>query len=263
MQAESQSSIVSISVRVRNLGLSNEAIQAWDLQPHEYITLLIRYLSGYKAHDNIISEPVRSLDIEFRVGVSNQHKPTVDQAMAAFAKGSDSHGTKEIENHQSQPHNKNLDFHGIFISSSLNEFMNGQFISLLKIRHRMGNGWDGAKRFYQDNQGKAGAALDIPSHKIHDVSGNYYFESSSNQEGLSAMATSDHIYEAKNNQLSFPLIAMQFFMRYLTRCTEFCLVCHDNTEEKFGALKPFVCSKPLCLYQVSTIKIMEMLSADV
>jgi hypothetical protein len=26
---------------------------------------------------------------------------------------------------------------------------------------------------------------------------------------------------------------------------------HDRTQDKFEALKPYVCSKPLCLYQVS------------
>jgi ubiquitin-conjugating enzyme E2 Q len=42
-------------------------------------------------------------------------------------------------------------------------------------------------------------------------------------------------------------------MRYLLRCTEFCLVCHDKIEGGFEALKPYVCSKPLCLYQYMSL----------
>lgn len=38
-------------------------------------------------------------------------------------------------------------------------------------------------------------------------------------------------------------------MRYLLRCTEFCLVCHNKIEGGFEALKPYVCDNPLCLYQ--------------
>jgi ubiquitin-conjugating enzyme E2 Q len=49
--------------------------------------------------------------------------------------------------------------------------------------------------------------------------------------------------------LSFPLAAMQFLLRHFVRCTDFCLVCHCRVDSTFEALKPFVCSKPLCLYQ--------------
>lgn len=46
---------------------------------------------------------------------------------------------------------------------------------------------------------------------------------------------------------------MQFALRHLVRCTEFCLVCHCKVEADFEALKPYVCSKPLCLYQYMSL----------
>lgn len=52
---------------------------------------------------------------------------------------------------------------------------------------------------------------------------------------------------------SVPLIAMQFAMHYFSRCTEYCLRCHRHIDEKFEALKPFVCSDPLCLFQYITM----------
>lgn len=57
------SSLVSLSVRVANLGLSEEAIQAWDLEPKNYIILLIRYSSGYRTYETIIDEPAKSANM--------------------------------------------------------------------------------------------------------------------------------------------------------------------------------------------------------
>jgi ubiquitin-conjugating enzyme E2 Q len=54
-------------------------------------------------------------------------------------------------------------------------------------------------------------------------------------------------------EASFPLLAMQFALRHLVRCTEFCLVCHSRVSTDFEALKPYVCSNPLCLYQYMSL----------
>lgn len=66
------------------------------------------------------------------------------------------------------------------------------------------------------------------------------------------IATHDHMI-SKHKQKSFLLLAMQFALRHLVRCTEFCLVCHCKVEADFEALKPYVCSKPLCLYQYMSL----------
>src|SRR5699024_6554067 len=44
---------------------------------------------------------------------------------------------------------------------------------------------------------------------------------------------------------------MQFALRQLVRCTELCMACHEAMGEGLGSgsLKPYVCEKPLCLYQ--------------
>jgi ubiquitin-conjugating enzyme E2 Q len=42
---------------------------------------------------------------------------------------------------------------------------------------------------------------------------------------------------------------MEFAMRYFVRCTEYCLRCHRRLEKGFEALRPYVCSDPLCLFQ--------------
>ncbi len=253
LKADSQASVLSISVQVSRLGLSDEAIQAWDLEKQQHVVLLIRYSAGYKSFDSVINEAARSHEVEFRVGISNRYKPTVTEAIAAFTPVSknESGDTNDIpvdSRAQSQANESPAGFSSLFISSSLNSFINEQFTSLLKIRHSMGVGWDGAKLFYSDNQGRAGHA---PLMVANGLPSNYYSESTTAKNGLPILVTADHIRDTNGGIFSFPLIAMQFIMRYLTRCTEFCLICHDKTQETFEALKPYVCSKPLCLYQVS------------
>lgn len=51
------------------------------------------------------------------------------------------------------------------------------------------------------------------------------------------------------DQVSLPLIAMQFTLRYLVKCTDYCMICHERVTGNFEALKPYVCDKPLCLFQ--------------
>jgi ubiquitin-conjugating enzyme E2 Q len=126
----------------------------------------------------------------------------------------------------------------------LNDFINNQFISLLKIRYGMSIGWDGAKRFLNNKQGIGDETALLPTE---------YCKEPECPSSLPPIIAADHITENSSTNLSFPLVAAQFSMRYFLRCTEFCLVCHDKIEGGFEALKPYVCSKPLCLYQYMSL----------
>ncbi|KUJ15334.1 uncharacterized protein LY89DRAFT_783500 [Mollisia scopiformis] len=248
MKADSVNSMLSLSIRIAKLGLSEEALQAWDLEPHQYIVLIIRYMSGYKPFDSVILEAAKNLDISFRIGVSKQYKPSLVEALAAFTDITRNAGvsTSEQASGDGEPSSNNVaGFSNMFISSSLNDFVNGQFISLLKIRSLVGLGWDGAKRYFNDKQGR----LDQQSNDLPDI---YYQETTKQDSTLPGVVTADHLSDQKSSHLSVPLLAAQFCMRYLTRCTEFCLVCHDKIEEEFEALKPYG-NKPLCLYQYMSL----------
>jgi ubiquitin-conjugating enzyme E2 Q len=241
LKAESQTGLLSISIQVSKLGLSNEVLQAWDLTPQQHIVLLVRYASGYKTFEGVITEPAKSLDVSFRIGVCHRYKPSPLEAMAAFAdvaKGSNSpqHGDSDDVTR----------FSGLFISSSLNEFLNDAFVSLVKIRTHAGIGWDGAKLFYKNHQGR-------PYDATFEFTAEYYKERPPAQSSLPEMTKADHLSDAAGSDVSFPLVAAQFAMRYLLRCTEFCLVCHDRLPGDFEALKPYVCSNPLCLYQYMSL----------
>ena len=241
LKAESQISMLSISIQVSKLGLSNEALQAWDLDLHQHIVLLIRYLSGYKSFEAIISEPAKSLDVSFRIGICSRYKPSPAEAVAAFAE------TGKKENNSEEPKfDEASRFSSLFISSSLNGFLNDALISLVKIRSSAGIGWDGAKLFYKNHQGR-------PYDTDFVFTAEYYKEKSLAQGSLPDFMKGDHLADSMGMGISFPLVATQFAMRYLLRCTEFCLVCHDSLPGDFEALKPYVCSNPLCLYQYMSL----------
>ncbi|KAF7934519.1 hypothetical protein EAE99_002970 [Botrytis elliptica] len=246
MKAESQSSILSISIQATKLGLSEEAMQAWDIEPHQYLTLLIRYSDGYKTYEALIAEPAKNSGIDFRVGVCNGYKPS---AVAAFSAFSDSNkvGDKAFNSDGSDSRDHSGGFFNIFISSSLNEFINKKMISMLKIRNATGLGWENAKKFLDQRQGR-------PLEENADLyADNDYSDKDTIKSHTSQILANDHLTDNESGSLSFPLIAAQFALMYLVRCTEFCLVCHDKITGGFEALKPYVCEKPLCLYQYMSL----------
>lgn len=246
MTAESHSGILSISIQATKLGLSEEAMQAWDIEPNQYLTLLIRYSDGYKPFETLIVEPAKNSGIDFRVGVCNGYKPSAAAAFSAFS-DSTKVGDKATNNDGSDSQEQSGGFSNIFISSSLNEFINTKIISLLKIRNATGLGWENAKKFFDERQGR-------PLEENADLySENQYSGEDSMRSHASGILADDHLTDDQSGSLSFPLLAAQFALMYLVRCTEFCLVCHDRITGEFEALKPYVCEKPLCLYQYMSL----------
>jgi ubiquitin-conjugating enzyme E2 Q len=245
MRAESPHSILSMSLHINRLGVSEDAAQAWNLKGSRYLVLLLRYSGKYKAFEEIVIDSAQSKAIQFRVGLSNAYKPSIWAAKTAF---NDTNGIDIIlsnpENTNNEPPkhgdcSKDARFDNLFISTSLKQFMNEQFIPLMKIRTQGNLSWDGAKEFLNNI-----LRHNPPKHTDFD---RYREPMDSPRDDLPELLTEDHMSSA--GELSFPLIAMQFALRYIVRCTEFCLVCHDKMVEEFGALKPYVCARPLCLFQ--------------
>ncbi|KAL8849206.1 MAG: hypothetical protein Q9198_011153, partial [Flavoplaca austrocitrina] len=226
-------------------------MQAWHLDPHQYFLLLIRFTAGYRSLDDLISSGNfhRSKDITFRTGLSQHYKIPIDEAVQAFSQVkrkfgiSGSNGPyRNTDPNEIPKLRTSKGLHPLFIGAPLQDLMNERLLALINYRSAMGFGWAGAESYYIDHQG-----TNLLSENA--VDNKYYApESSSRTAALPKLVTDDHLAEAVT-KASLPLIAMQFALRHLVRCTEFCLVCHEKVETNFEALKPYVCSKPLCLYQ--------------
>ena len=239
-----QDGFVTISCRVAKLGISDEALQAWHLEQNQYFILLIRYTAGYKDLDCLIGQsmPHGTNGVQMRVGLSSRYKIAIDEAIAAFAVLEDKSKSRKLINTQASVTSKKEGLGRLFIGKPLDDLLNDRLIPLLRYRNAMGFGWGGAEDFFNDHQGRN---LDGQ----HAIDPKYWAEDTSNRvETLPKLVTQDHM-TGNPKERSFPLTAMQFALRHLVRCTEFCLVCNCKFEADFEALKPYVCSKPLCLYQ--------------
>ena len=240
---------VTLSCRVAKLGISDEALQAWHLKPDQYFILLIRYTSGYKDIDRLMGQGMShgSNGVQMRVGLSSRYKMAIDEAIAAFTVLEDKSKSRKLVSTQvSSASSEKGGLGRLFIGKPLDDLLNDRLIPLLRYRNAMGFGWGGAEDFFNDHQGRNLDSQDV-------VNPKYWAEDPSNHlETLPKLVTQDHLTGNPKDR-SFPLTAMQFALRHLVRCTEFCLVCSCKVEADFEALKPYVCSKPLCLYQYMSL----------
>jgi len=243
-----QDGFVTISCRVSKLGISDEALQAWHMEPNRYFILLIRYTAGYKNLDRLVGSGMNhgGSGVQIRAGVSDRYKIAIDEAIAAFAFLEDKSKSRKLMNSQKTGSNTTSGLGRLFIGRPLDELMNDRIVPLLRYRLAMGFHWGGAEDFFNDHQGRTLSEQDR-------IDAKYWAEDLSHQmETLPKIVTQDHLSD-RTKEHSFPLLAMQFALRHLVRCTEFCLVCHSKVEADFEALKPYVCSKPLCLYQYMSL----------
>lgn len=137
----SRTHVISLSVRANKLGLSQEALEAWDVEASDYIVLMIRIEDLYPCSEKVVQHPSVDFHIQFRFGKCARYKPSLEQAFAAFATTA-----QKLAGEDKTPSAENDDqrFQKIFISTSLEQFMNESFISLVKLRFRDYKTWDDA-----------------------------------------------------------------------------------------------------------------------
>lgn len=226
--------IVSLSCRVGKLGLSQEAMQAWDVCPKGFLVLLIRYPHGYYRLDWILERPQSAL-IQMHVGLCDSYKPAVAAALQAFASSQTPHPPEE-------QWNTGTVLRPVFTGKSLCQLLNGRLINLIRYRLRHGFSWTGAEQFLNDNQGSIvnQRKAEEPAYNVPESWGT------SAPKFLVLDHLSEHTSPAR---LSLPLLAVQYTLRRFVKCTEFCLNCYCKLDTGFEAIKPYVCSKGLCLFQ--------------
>lgn len=241
---------VSVSCRIAKLGISEEAMQAWDVAPSEYLVVIFHYPNGYKSMDSLKSYDATTARRHFgmRVGISSTYKPTMQEAVRAFTILN-----KEEEKRREEPHTDTQSqsqgmarkgFRNSFISRPLNELLEERFPTLLNYRYN-GMPWNGAEEFYNDHYGA--------SHAHSEGYQEKYLMPEHVSAAYPPLVTADHILHSTSPQHSLPLVGMQFVLRHFVRCTEFCLICFAKMPDDLQAIKPYVCEKPLCLYQYMSL----------
>jgi ubiquitin-conjugating enzyme E2 Q len=234
--------VLSISCRIAKLGLSDEAMQAWGVDPSQYLVLLMRFPHGYVSISYVleIEAAKRTHLVQMHVGLCASYKPSMEAAVQAFSHTTDNALPQDPPVCESDDRNQKL--LPLFIETPLDTLLNERFLKIVEIRHKLALSWSGAELFFNNVQGMIQSAIPTES-DIYMV-----------QDGWGAsvpeIVQADQLRAASSaDQVSLPLITMQFLLRHFVKCTEFCLVCHCKMDMNFEALKPYVCSKPLCLYQ--------------
>ncbi|KAK4038697.1 hypothetical protein C8A01DRAFT_37338 [Parachaetomium inaequale] len=242
---DSTTGIVAISIRVDKLALSDEAMEAWDVKPNEYIVLLLRFEKRYDPLEQIMEQAAAHTEVTFRIGKCSKYKPSLSQALQAFAETNRSLATDEDPNTGAEGMAHDANFEKLLVSNSLDSFLCESFVSLLKLREAHGLGWEKANECLLSRMG----ILD-EEYRAPEPSPGPDLDDTAQAPERHHVLGSDHLREKGHaNERSFPLIAMQFAMRYFVKCTEYCLRCHRRLESGFEALRPYVCSDPLCLFQ--------------
>ncbi|RMD43203.1 hypothetical protein DV735_g1893, partial [Chaetothyriales sp. CBS 134920] len=225
--------IVTVSIRVTKLGLSDEAMRAWGLQNEQYLVLLIRFGQGYRSLEQVASESKLGGRVQIQVALCKSYKPSGQDGYAAF----------ENDTKKGHVSNSATPLEPVFIGTPLNDLFRERFASVVRFRQACGLNWRSAEAMVHDLQGKQ-EELDSNAYALPDDVAD---------RALPPMMMDDALQAKSAKDASLPLVAMQFLLRHFVRCTEFCLVCHCQVEATFEALKPYVCSKPLCLYQYMSL----------
>jgi ubiquitin-conjugating enzyme E2 Q len=237
---------VSLSCRISKLGISEEAMQAWQIEPSEYLVVVFSYPNGYKTMESVKSYdgPTALRNFEMRVGISTTYKPTMQEAVDAFTVLSREKEKRREEDSQAEIVVAHKGFRDSFISRPLNELLNTRLPQLLKYRYN-GMPWNGAEKFYADHIGT----------NIHSDLGlsDEYMTPEEPSAAYPPLVMADHIHESLHNNHSLPVVGMQFVLRHFVRCCEFCLICFSKMPDDLQAIKPYVCDNPLCLYQYMSL----------
>ncbi|CUS15675.1 unnamed protein product [Tuber aestivum] len=254
---------ITISIRISKLGISDEALAAWLLDKDKYFIVIIHYTNLYKPLEWLLQPENRSRvgqEMQMWAGLSTSYKASLHECIRMFTKVKD-HGSVGPDGVKEGEAGA---LHSFFMSDAITELLNLRLVSLARYRIQGNLGWEGAESLLKGklDQGHIAASaidssVDIQAFPATLAIGyqKYRDMRSESKTALKPVVAADALSGGGFRGIgsSFPLIAMQYAIRHLVRCTEFCLVCHDKIQSDFEAMKPYVCDSPLCLYQYMSL----------
>ncbi|KAK5632504.1 hypothetical protein RRF57_008218 [Xylaria bambusicola] len=240
----SEFSIVSMSIRVSKLCLSPETLTAWNLRSTDYLVLLMKYSGNYISFEDVMGKPIGQIPHEFKLRRCSRYRPTPVQAIAVFSPPSRKRGFGESTQKSTNDEDSTASCGEFGIGGSVDLLLT-DFITMMKLRKRCDVSWDNAKRIQSElnTQSRDNLSLKIPNPGLDPTSVT--------DANLPPILMDDHL--SSKGPISLPLVAMQFSLRYLVKCTNYCMICHEQIVGNFEALKPYVCGNPLCLFQYMNV----------
>lgn len=235
--------VVSISARATCLGVANSVLEAWGLKETDNLVLLIRFAASYPSLTELQELPSGQATLQFRFGKCLGEKPSTASVQCAYRDRKHFTQSNEcipMEDGTRQP------FELIHMSNSLDKLLNCDFFRLLKIRRRRRVSWEQAQRILSQLE-LVSAAGGPNTDTVDEVIPGPGFEEVALPSLIGPLAADGAMDEA--DLFSMPLVSMQLALHRLANCTHYCMVCNGRLNQGSQALKPYVCSNPLCLFQ--------------
>ncbi|KAI1438895.1 hypothetical protein GGR50DRAFT_690664 [Xylaria sp. CBS 124048] len=256
-------SIVCLSISVRKLLMTSKTRIARNLDPTDYIVLLIKYTKAVYApfEDIMAGSSTSTTPVEFRLRKCDRSRPTRQEALRAFLPA------EILEDPIIQAREAGAHFAGMlstFVTGAyIESHLNKDFIELMKIKSFEGVSWDEATTIHAHTT--QGSLRDDTDSVADNSVGDPENPASSSRASStpSDLATKNWDWLLPTNLLqdalsadgpiSLPLVAMQFTLRRLAKCAKYCIICFRKRDTGLDTLKPYVCSRPLCLYQYMSL----------
>lgn len=132
----SASSIMTMSVKISKLDLSEETHTAWNLEPSDYLVLLMKYSGGYVSFEEALETPAERIHLDFRLRKCSTYRPTIEDAIEAFSPANQRRDTQEPEVSAMDEDNspKRGELLGFGVGGSLELLLCRDFFTMLKLR---------------------------------------------------------------------------------------------------------------------------------
>ena len=221
----------SLSIHASKLKIPEEALEAWGLNPSDYVVMMFKLTSEYPLLSTFLEPSDRSI-IQFSFGKCTSPNPSSISATRLFEGDDPESADEEIKSRDAS----SSPFLPLCMSLSFDTLLNKEFPKLLRLRLSEGISWDQAQELYAEL-----------SRGTHDTNAVKNHDESSDQFDLELLERNYLSRDA--DALNIILIAMQFSLQRLVNCPKYCLVCHRRTGNSFETIKPFVCESQLCLFQ--------------
>jgi ubiquitin-conjugating enzyme E2 Q len=141
-------------------------------------------------------------------------------------------------------------FTPLHLFNSITTLLNQEFPALLRTRREHGLSWDSAQELLlRRTEGAhvrdANYSGSDAQHIADALEKNQKQQQTPN---LPPILAQDHALEDEAT-FSIPLSMMLFSLRRLIQSSKYCASCHQRVTDGFEGMKPYVCSRPLCMDQ--------------
>ncbi|ATY60858.1 ubiquitin-conjugating enzyme E2 Q2 [Cordyceps militaris] len=236
--------VISLSAPATCLGVAPSILESWGLKQTDNLVLLIKITSEYPNLDDLLRYSSSQNVLQFRFGRCQGEKPSAASIQSAYRDTKYSSKDNDIGNIVVE--NAKLPFELIRMSSSLEKLLNSDFIGLLRARRMHRTFWPHVQHIMSTIQ-----LLSTAQNSVDQGIDVEFLKSQVDHvpwQSLEGLISQDGALDSAES-FSLPLVAMQFALHRLANCTRYCMVCNSCLDQGSSAVKPYVCSKSLCLFQ--------------